>query len=432
MRRKPRAALSQPFGPQAGFILSDIKPLLDEYDNMLRCVRCAACLTSCPTYVVTRKEEEGPRGRIAIMRAITEGHLEVTPDAIEHLDNCLLCEACSHVCPTGIEMEKMGVAFREVLRERSEKRPPMAERFAFGWLFGDLGHFRALAVPLRLYQQSGFQWLARHSGVLSLLRLRKMEALLPSISSNFVVPHGQTSGKGDAVEVFAGCIMSTAFAATDDATSQVLAAFGCESRLTEGQVCCGALQLHGGDSERARELARQNIDAFGTNDAPIIVNAAGCGAMLKHYGQLLPEDPKASQFSARVKDVSEYLAPRQPNRPAREIKLKVAVQDACHLLHAQRVGEAPRKLLRAIPGIELMELDETDICCGSAGIYNVSHPDMSGELQQRKCANIVASGCDMVVTGNPGCLLQIRGGLPKSIQARHIVDLLADAYVDGE
>jgi glycolate oxidase iron-sulfur subunit len=401
--------------------------LAAEYDNMLRCIRCAACLTSCPTYVISRKEEEGPRGRIAIMRAIAEGHLEVTPDAVEHVSNCLLCEACTHVCPSGVEMEPLGVAFREVLRARPPKRS-LAERFAYGWLFGDLGHFRAVARLLRLYQRSGLRWLARHLGVLSLLRLRDMERLLPDVPGTFVAPEGQTTGEGEPAEVFAGCIMSTAFGPTTQRTADLLAAFGCQASFPAGQVCCGALQLHAGETERARELARANLDAF-EGHAPVIVNAAGCGAMLKHYGKLLPDDSRAQAFAGRVKDVSEFLAGRRPSGPPRRLERTVVLQDACHLLHAQHVDRAPRTLLRAIPGLELRDIPEAGICCGSAGIYNVTHREASVELQRRKCDYIRQSGAEAVLTGNPGCLLQMRAGLPDDVHVQHVVDLLWEAYV---
>ena len=233
------------------------------------------------------------------------------------------------------------------------------------------------------------------------------------------------------LQVFAGCIMSTAFATTTAATTRLVAAFGCQAELTRGQVCCGALQLHSGDVERARALARQNVTAFG-DDAPIVVNAAGCGAMLKHYGHLLPDEPRAAALSARVRDVSEFLAQHQPIHPPREVRLTVTLQDACHLLHAQRISEAPRKLLRSIPGLEVREMAEAEICCGSGAMYNVSHPAMSAQLQARKCANIAATGSKVVVTGNPGCFVQLQAGLPGDIQVRHIVDVLAEAYLsDG-
>jgi glycolate oxidase iron-sulfur subunit len=406
----------------------DLKNLAAEYDNMLRCIRCAACLTSCPTYVVTHKEEEGPRGRIAIMRAVVEGHLDITPDAVTHLDNCLLCEACTHVCPSGVEMERMGIAFRETLGARQQRQNGLLQSIVFGWLFGDLGHFRAVARLMWLYQRSGAQWLARKLGILKLLRLDRVEALLPPVPARFVHPRGQTVGSGPAAKVFAGCIMSTAFAPTTEATARVIAAFGSRAELSPGQVCCGALQAHSGELRRARELARQNLDAFGDGDEPVVVNAAGCGAMLKHYDQLLPDEPRARRFAARVQDVSEFLASRTPSRPPRPVELTVAIQDPCHLLHAQRISEQPRRLLRSIPGLQVVELAERDLCCGSAGIYNVTHEGLSQDLQRRKCANIVATGCDVVVTANPGCFVQIQAGLPKSIPVRHVVDILDAAY----
>lgn len=401
---------------------------------MLRCIRCAACLTSCPTYVVTHKEEEGPRGRIAMMRAMVEGHLDLTPDALVHLDNCLLCEACTDVCPSGIEMESMGIAFRETVAQRTRLglRERLVRAWAFGWLFGDLGHFRLLARLLWLYQRSGVQWLARTTGALRLLGLGDMEKLLPRVSDRFVTPRGQTIGTGDRVQVFAGCMMSTAFASTTEATARVVAAFGGSAEMTGGQVCCGALQAHSGDLARARELARQNIDAFGDTGPPIVVNAAGCGAMLKHYGALLDNDPRAVSFAARIKDISEHLAQQQPRRAPRPLSGRVAVQDPCHLLHAQGISAAPRILLRAIPGIEVVDVPERDICCGSAGIYNVTHPGLSGDLQSRKCDAIRSTACDTVVTGNPGCFVQIQSGLPSSVRVRHIVDVLDEAYAAAE
>ena len=402
--------------------------LAAEYDNMLRCIRCAACLTSCPTYVVTHKEEEGPRGRIAMMRAMVEGQLDVTPDALTHLQNCLLCEACTNVCPSGVEMETMGIAFRQMVASRPARKPTLAERVAFGWLFGDLSHFRVLARLMWTYQRSGLQWLARQLGILKLLGMSSMEALLPPVPGRFVVPRGQTVGSGPVVKVFAGCIMSTAFAPTTEATARTVAAFGSQAEITAEQVCCGALQAHSGAVDRARELAQQNMEAFGDGDEPIVVNAAGCGAMLKHYGQLLPDNPRAARFSARVQDITEFLCGNTPVRAPHELDLSVAIQDPCHLLHAQRISSAPRELLRAIPGLKLVEIAEREICCGSAGIYNITHPDLSEDLQRRKCANIAATGCDVVVTGNPGCFVQLQAGLPSGIQVRHIVDVLDDAY----
>ncbi|MBV9121336.1 MAG: (Fe-S)-binding protein [Chloroflexi bacterium] len=405
--------------------------LLAEYDNMLRCIRCAACLTACPTYVIDHKEEEGPRGRIAIMRALAEGHLPLTEDAVRHVSNCLLCDACSHVCPSGVEMEPLGIAFREAIRHegaKTRRRFSLLEQFAYRWLFGDLGHFRAMAQAVRFLQLSGLHWLGRRLGIVRLLGLKHADDLLPPIPREFVRPEGQRIGRGRPSQVFAGCVMSTVFGPTTERTAKLLAAFGCEASLPAGQVCCGALQLHAGDRDRALELARQNIEAFGEADDPIIVNAAGCGAVLKRYGELLPGEPRAARLAARVLDVSEFLAKLEPP-PAREVRTTVVLQEACHLLHAQRIAEQPRALLQAIPGLKLRRLAEPGLCCGSAGIYNLGHRRQAEELRRRKCDNIIASGAETVVTANPGCLLQIRPGLPKSIKVRHIVDLLAETYL---
>jgi glycolate oxidase iron-sulfur subunit len=367
------------------------------------------------------------------MRAIVEGHLEVTPDAIQHLESCLLCEACSHVCPSGVEMEQAGAAFREFSIQHAERRGrrSLAQRFAYGWLFGDLGHFRLAAGVVRFYQRSGLRWLARRLGILKLLALSDKERLLPEMPGRFLVPEGQRTGTGEPVLVFAGCIMSTAFAPTTERTAELLAAFGCEASFPPGQVCCGALQLHAGETQRARDLARTNLDAF-EGDVPIVVNAAGCGAMLKHYAQLLPEDPRANKLSKRIKDVSELLAERRPRRPPRAIAKAVTLQDACHLLHAQHVDKAPRALLTTIPDLELREMAEPGLCCGSAGIYNLTHAEVSAELQRRKCANVLQTGAQTVLTGNPGCLLHLRAGLPPEVTVEHIVDLLHAAFCHPE
>jgi glycolate oxidase iron-sulfur subunit len=224
--------------------------------------------------------------------------------------------------------------------------------------------------------------------------------------------------------------MSTAFAPTTEATARLVGAFGSAAELTRNQVCCGALQAHSGDVARARDLARQNLDAFGDGEAPIVVNAAGCGAMLKHYGQLLPDDPRAERLARRVQDVSEFLAQRQPLQPPRAVPLRVAIQDPCHLLHAQRISAAPRDLLRAIPRLDVREIEEKEICCGSAGVYNLTNPNESRQLQQRKLDHAATTKAQVIVTANPGCLIQLQSGLDERgepTQVKHIVELLDEA-----
>lgn len=428
--------------PGAGQPLSGPELLRPEYGNMLNCIRCGLCLSVCPTYQLTLAEEESPRGRIAMARAVTEGYLDLTPDFVEHEESCLLCEACTAICPAGVRMEELGVPLRAVLAERAPRSLPerVLRWLVFRQVFTDLGRFRLLAGLLRLYQRTGLQALARRSGLLRLLGLAQTEAYLPRIGGEFLVPAGQTwEPAGPArrtVALFAGCIMSTAFADTDRATARVLAANGCRVEATPGQGCCGALHAHSGERELARALARRNVAAFeaGQHDA-IVVNAAGCGAMLKEYSHLLADDPewaeRARAFSARVRDFTELLAEIGPTPPARSVPLTVTYQDPCHLAHAQRVRQQPRQLLKLVPGLKLVEMNESDLCCGSAGIYNVTHPAMADQLQARKLENAAATGAPVVVTANPGCQIQLQAGAAArglKLDVRHIADLLDEAY----
>jgi glycolate oxidase iron-sulfur subunit len=419
--------------------------LRSEYDNMLACVRCGACLTSCPTYVLSGEEAEGPRGRVAMMRALAEGHLDLTADLVAHEQNCLVCDACTAICPAGIHMDPMQVALRTSID--SDMRRPWPQRSVrdavFRKLFPNMDTFRTLVRLLGLYQGLGLQWLARNLGVLRLLGLAKTEAFLPKIARSFLIPKGETyaaeatPGSDQPVQkvsFFAGCVMSTALADVDRATIRVLQRANCEVVNTAGQGCCGALNAHGGDLEMARELARRNIAAFEADgDAPIVVNSAGCGAMLKDYAHHLRDDrewaDRARAFTKRVKDASEFLATRTlPMR--RPLDQPVAYQDACHLAHAQRIRQQPRALLQAIPGLQLCELAEPGLCCGSAGIYNVTNPTESRQLQERKVKNIEATGAPIVATGNPGCLIQVQSGLKErgsEVRVKHLMELLDEA-----
>lgn len=418
-------------------------PLLErEYGNLLSCVRCGLCLTSCPTYVLTGHEAESPRGRVATMRALAEGRLALTPDLVQHQESCLVCDACTAVCPAGVHMDPLQVALRTTLTER---RPPSRIRrslrtLVYRGLFGDLGRLRvALQLP-RWYQRLGIAALARRSGLLRALRLSHLEALLPPMPDAFVVPRGETypgqsgGARTDTVALFAGCVMSTALAPIDRATIRVLQRAGCDVVNPAGQQCCGALHAHGGDATAARALARRNIVAFGgCGDATVVVNAAGCGAMLKDYPHYFADDAawsaRARAFAARVRDVTEFLAPRSLPY-TRAVPRVVTLQDACHLAHAQRITDAPRALLRAVPGIELRDMGESGLCCGSAGVYNVTHPDQATRLQQRKLDHALATGASVIATTNPGCLLQLRAGLAergRDVVVKHVVELLDEA-----
>jgi glycolate oxidase iron-sulfur subunit len=415
----------------------------DEYDNMLACIRCGLCLTSCPTYVLSMHESEGPRGRVGMSRALAEGHLEVTPDLLEHELSCLVCDACSAVCPAGVHMDPLQVVLRSALEPSLDRTwsERLMRRVVFGWLFTDLARFRLLARLLWLYQRSGARWLARRLGVLKLLRLEAAEALLPDIPRRFVVArdevHASNGSEGDPVALFAGCVMSTALADVDRATIRVLQRAGRAVSNPARQGCCGALHAHGGDLDTARELAKTNIEAFEPLDGPIVVNSAGCGAMLKDYAHHLRHEPlwgeRARAFSRRVRDLSEVLVESPPpliRGRGRDRAEKVVYQDACHLLHAQRIGREPRDVLRRIAGLELAEIDEAGLCCGSAGIYNITNPVQSRQLQQRKLDRALAVDPTVIVTANPGCYLQLKSGLLErgsKVRVLHLAEVIDEA-----
>jgi glycolate oxidase iron-sulfur subunit len=425
-------------------------PDIPSDDVINRCVHCGLCLSSCPTYRETGMEMFSPRGRIYLMKAVAEERIGMESDVFqEQMSACLNCRACEAVCPSGVQYGQILEASRtQIEQARDEGRLPphpwlvrLMRGGAFGLMFKHLGLFRLFSRLMGLYQRSGAQALARGSGILKLLKLDETEALLPPISPSFVVPQGQIyPAEGAAryhVALLAGCIMTTAFAEVHQATIRVLQKNGCEVVLPPDQGCCGALHVHGGDMEGGRDLARRNIAAFeGMGLDAIIVNAAGCGSTLKEYGHLLHDDPvwaeRARAFSAKLKDVSEFLAGVELNtRDLKPLNITVTYQEPCHLAHAQRIGAQPRQLLRAVPGLILKEMNESSLCCGSAGIYNITQPEMAARLGNRKLDNAEATGAEVVVTANPGCHLQLEGGLRRrgsAMRVRHIVEVLDQAY----
>jgi glycolate oxidase iron-sulfur subunit len=409
---------------------------------MLSCVRCGQCLTSCPTYVLSGREAEGPRGRVALARAVHDGVLPLTPELLQHESNCLICDACTAVCPAGVHMDPLQVAFRSAVESQVQRsgKERLIRKVVFRHLFTSMTLFRLLVFGLWLYQRLGIQKLARASGIVGLLGMEQAEAFLPKVSRPFLVPKGEVyRGEGEgsgaaSVSFFAGCVMSTAMADIDRATIRVLQRAGCDVTNTGGQGCCGALNAHSGDLETAKELARRNIEAFERDgDSAIVINSAGCGAMLKDYGHHFRDDPewaaRAKAFSGRVKDVTEYLAGRTlPMR--RSLDVLVTYQEPCHLAHAQRITQPPRQLLRSIPGLQLREMAESSLCCGSAGVYNLTNPKESRQLQQRKLDHAAATTASVIVTANPGCLIQLQSGLDERgepTRVKHIVELLDEA-----
>jgi glycolate oxidase iron-sulfur subunit len=406
---------------------------------MLACIRCGLCLTSCPTYVLTLHESEGPRGRVGMARAVAEGHLQVTADLVEHELNCLVCDACSAVCPAGVHMDPLQVGLRSAIEPEIPRsgRERLLRRLVLGWLFMDMARFRLLARLLWVYQRLGVRWLARRLGLLALLGLEEAEGLLPRVPRRFFTPRGESyesvSRDGSTVAMFAGCVMSTALADIDRATVRVLQRAGFTVCNPARQGCCGALHAHGGDLPRALELSRACITAFEATEGPIVVNSAGCGAMLKDYAHHFRDDAawaeRARAFSARVRDLSEVVTPSSLPRLQR-LDARVVYQDACHLLHAQRISRQPRDLLAHIPGVELIEIEEAGLCCGSAGIYNLTNPRESRQLQRRKLDHALAVNPALIVTANPGCLLQLRAGLAarrSATQVKHLAEILDEA-----
>ena len=425
-----------------GFSGPDIPPA-SVYDQ---CVRCGLCLPTCPTYVETLVETSSPRGRIALIKAVDEGKLDLTsPGFVHQMSECLDCRACEAVCPSGVAYgQLLEPARTQIERATAAAQPPsrsVLRAFALGTLFTRLWTMRVAANFLRFYQRSGLRSLVRSSGILRALRLEQLEAMAPEISEHFFVPRGQVwpstqqPAKATAF-LHAGCVMQVAFADWNDATVRVLQRAGCDVIAPEAQGCCGAIAIHAGDMERGRELAKRNIAAFEASGAQTyVVNAAGCGSSLKEYGHLFAGDARwakrAEAFSASVRDVTEYLDAIGIAPELGTIDKVVTYQEPCHLVHAQRVSAAPRRLLAQIPGLQLREMAESSLCCGSAGVYNVTQPEMAGRLQRRKVENALAVDPQIIATANPGCALQLANGLRasgRSVSVRHVVQLLDDAY----
>ncbi|MCS7219693.1 MAG: (Fe-S)-binding protein [Anaerolineae bacterium] len=411
-----------------------------------KCTHCGLCLNQCPTYRVLGVEMDSPRGRIYQMKAVAQGRIEITLEFALHINRCLDCRACVTACPAGVPYGSLVEKARGQI-ERALPRPRWqrwARQLIFAHLFPYPERLRLVAAILRLYQRSGasqiFRWLGRRRLVPQALVHAESQA--PTMPRRFFTleeaPHTPAHGPQRArVALFVGCIMPLAYADTVRATIRVLARNGCAVDVPRDQRCCGALHIHAGERELARRLARQNMAAF-ANAEVVIVNAAGCGAALKEYPELF-EDPveraRAQAFTAKVKDVTEFLAALPLVPPAGRIAARVTYQDACHLAHAQGIRSQPRQLLRGIKGLELIEMRDADRCCGSAGIYNLIHPELSQKVLAEKLEAIRAVQPDFVVSANPGCILQIEAGLRGAgdgIRVIHIVDLLDRAYTDED
>lgn len=426
----------------SGFSGADVPPS-DVYDQ---CVRCGLCLPTCPTYLETLVETSSPRGRIALIKAVDEGRLDLTGAGFMHqMSECLDCRACEAVCPSGVAYGRLLEPARTQIARATAGSSPPARRFTraltLGVLFTHLRVMRFAASLLWFYQNSGLQRLVRSSGVLRALKLESLEAMAPKVSDRFFIPQGQRwaaaaqPAKATAF-MHAGCIMQVAFAEVDAATVRVLQRAGCDVVAPAGQGCCGAIAIHAGDMARGRELAKRNIAAFERSGTDAyVVNAAGCGSSLKEYGELFAHVPawakRAAAFSQKVKDVTEFLDEIGISPELGRLDAVVTYQEPCHLVHAQRIAAAPRRLLAQIPGVTLRESPESSLCCGSAGIYNVTQPAMAERLQRRKVENILSVAADVVATANPGCALQVQNSLRacgSATPVKHIVELLDEAY----
>jgi len=418
-------------------------------DLIEKCVHCGFCLTTCPTYALWGEEMDSPRGRIYLMKlgSETNGHVQLDTSFVNHMDNCLGCMACLTACPSGVQYDKLIEATRSQI-ERNYPRPNadrVLRRMIFA-LFPRPDRLRRLLGPMRIYQSSGLQSLVRRSRLLKLFpsSVGAMDALMPSPpgknTSNGVLPES-VAAQGERrmlVGLLTGCVQSVFFPEVNAATARVLAAEGCEVVIPKDQGCCGALMVHAGEEKAALDYARRIIDTFERAQVDRVVsNAAGCGSNLKDYGYLLREDAsyaeRAKTFSAKCRDISEVLAELEPRAARHPLPLKVAYHDSCHLQHAQAVRTQPRAVLGRIPGLQIMEPAEAALCCGSAGIYNLVRPGPARELGERKVQNVLATNPDIVVSGNPGCLLQLRSGLKASgsgLSAIHFVELV-DASIRG-
>jgi glycolate oxidase iron-sulfur subunit len=414
-------------------------------EGVNQCVHCGLCLASCPTFSELGTEMDSPRGRIFLIKSLAEGRLGLSDSVVNHLSLCLDCRACETVCPAGVPYGRLIEAAKAQIEHA---RPGGIVRRLFRWMnFGVLlGHpvlLRAAAAGLRLYQVSGLQRLVRASGLPRVLpgTLSAWEALLPTLPAARSrarlprliraegVPHAR-------VALLEGCVQSVLFGDHNRATARLLAKNGVDVVVPEGQGCCGALNAHGGDHGRAIEMAKRTIEVFERESVEaIVVNTSGCGAHMKAYGLLLANEPgwaqRAARFAATVRDISEFLAARPLRGPLAPVRMKVTYHDPCHVVHGQKIRRQPRELLAQVPGLDVVDLPESDWCCGSAGIYNLTQPEMAARLLDRKIANVLATGAEAVVTANPGCILQIQQGLTARgapVRVMHLVEILDRAY----
>ncbi len=422
---------------------TDDRPRWEDYS---RCVHCGLCLNVCPTFRLLGEEMDSPRGRIYQIAQADAGRLELER-LRTHLDRCLDCRACETACPSGVQYGRIlegaraelaaadRLAAGKRLRDRLAGR---LRRHLFERVLPSRGRMRLYASLLDAGQRMGLPGLAERIGLLRALGLENAARLAPRLARPFFhreigqtfPAHGERRAR---VVLLAGCMQNIFFTNMNRAALRVLQWNGCEVEIPAGQTCCGALHMHAGERETARRLARKNLEAFDAGGFDAIVTAsAGCGSTLKEYGELLAQDARAAVFAGKVRDITEFLAALGlRNDGLRALPASVTYQDACHLAHGQRIRSAPRELLRAVPGLKLIEMPHADQCCGSAGTYNLEQPEIAGRLLREKMQWARSTGADWIVTANPGCQLQIQAGVRASGQPQpvlHVIELLAIAY----
>lgn len=409
-------------------------------DLLSDCIHCGFCLPACPTYGLWGDETESPRGRIHLMGQYHAGQAEAA-EISTHIDHCLGCLGCVTACPSGVRYDELIMQTRGEIESRLSRSPRQRlERWAIFALFPHRRRLRVAAVPLRLFQRLGLP--ARLRGTRAWKRLPAglvaAEMLAPKLGRRERLPTSLSpAGAARAsVQMLLGCVQDAFFPEVNAATARVLVAEGCRVDLPRSQGCCGALSLHMGRRDEAKDAARRLMKAFGEGDAPIVVNAAGCGSAMKEYGLIFEDDlewrDRAAAFSRRVRDFSEYLVELGPVAIRHPMPMTVAYHDACHLSHAQRIRAEPRQLLAGVPELSTSEVPDAEICCGSAGVYNIVHPEPAAELGRQKAANVASTGATTVVAANPGCLMQIaaHSAPDAATQAVHIAQVL-DASIRG-
>jgi glycolate oxidase iron-sulfur subunit len=407
------------------------------------CVHCGMCLESCPTYEITGQEQHSPRGRVHLIKSVAEGKLTVNEQFMDPVFACLDCRACTTACPADVEVGGLIEEARGQIRQAmplTGLKGTVSKVFLQG-LFPHQTRLNSLGSLLRFYQKSGMQKVIRKTKLINIMpqHLVDMEAIMPEVkepvrkkyeNTNLIKAKGKTKNE---VSILTGCIMDVMFSDINEATINVLTRNGNDVMIPKNQTCCGALHVHAGDRETGRKLAKQNIEAF-KNSNKVIVNAAGCGCALKEYPELFREDPewheKAEEFAAKVEDISKYLHDTGYEKPKAELKTRITYHDACHLAHGQGIRQEPRDLLHDIPGVEMVHMPNSDRCCGSAGIYNITNPEMASAVLERKMEN-VPEDVEMISMGNPGCMLQMAMGVQKygrNQKIVHTIQLLDWAY----